>query len=100
MFNKKAGNVTFFLDNIDLSICPYTYEICRFFSNFWKARLSKNIWVVFANRFNRLSRKFVSVVRSFFAKTYPNFVTVDNFFKTKKKFRRLEKNGKNSYLFG
>ena len=47
----------------------------------------------FANRFDRLSRNFLNVVRSLFAKTYPNFVNFDGIFKTKKKkFRRLEKN--------
>ena len=61
----------------------------RFFSNSWKPRLSNNVWVVFANRFDRLSRNFLSFA---IAKTYPNFVTFDRFFKTKKKFRILEKN--------
>ena len=41
---------------------------------------------------SRLSRNFLSVVRSLFAKTYPNFMTFDRFFKTKKKFQSLEKN--------
>ena len=37
------------------------------------------------NRIDRLSRNFFSVVRSFFAKTYPKFVIFDRFFETKKK---------------
>ena len=46
-----------------------TSQISTLFS-----RLSKNVWVVFANRFDQLSRNFLSVVRSLLAKTYPNFV--------------------------
>ena len=41
----------------------------RFFSSFRKFRLSGNLWVVFAIRFDRLLRNFFSVVRSLFAKT-------------------------------
>ena len=66
----------------------------RFFSNFWKPRLSRNVWDVFAKRFDRLSRNLLSVVSSLFARTYLNFVTFDRFFKTKKKkkYPRLKKN--------
>ena len=64
----------------------------RFSSNFWKPRLSKNVWDVFAKRFDRLSRNFISVEPSLFARTYPNFMTFDCFFKTKKKISKIKKN--------
>ena len=67
MFNEKTGNVIFLAEN-DLSLFLSTYEFFQIFSNFWKPRLSKNVSVVFANRFDRLSRKFLSAVRSRFAK--------------------------------
>ena len=63
----------------------------KFLSNFWKHRLSKNVWDVFAKRFDRLSRNSLSVVPSIFAKIYPNFVTFDRFFKTKKKISKIRK---------
>ena len=50
------------------------------------------------NRFDRISRNFLSVVRSIFAKTYPNFMTFDHIFKTKRKISMMRT--KNSYVFG
>ena len=52
----------------------------RFFSNFRKSRLSRNLGVVFANRFKRLLRNFFSIVRNLFEKKYQNFVTFDRSF--------------------
>ena len=46
---------------------------------------------IFAKRFDRLPRNFLSVVPSLFARTYPNFVTFDRFFKTKKKISKIRK---------
>ena len=84
LFNEKTGNVTFFLAKIDLPICPNTYELFQIFSNFWKLGFSKNVPVVFANLFDRLSRNFLSIVRSLFAKTYPNCRLLTVFSKQKK----------------
>ena len=68
-----------------------------FFSNFRQSRLSRNLWVVFTNRFNRLPRNFLNVVRNLFAKTYPNFLYWSFFQKKKSNIRR--KIWKNSYVF-
>ena len=64
----------------------------RFSSNFRKFSLSKNLWVVFANRFDRLPKNFLSGVRNLFVKIYPIFVTFDRFFK--KKFENSKKSDK------
>ena len=92
LFNKKTGNVTLFQPKLICQFFRIHMNFFRFFSNFWKPRLSKNVGVVFANFFNRFSRIFLSVMCSLFAKTCPNFVTFDRFFKTKKKSQRFEKN--------
>ena len=84
IIQQKNLQRNFFLAKIYLSICPNTYEFFQILF-FWKPRLSKNVLVVFANRFDRLSRNFLNVVRSHFAYTYPNFVTFDRFLKTKEK---------------
>ena len=60
------------------------------FSDFRKPRLSKNIWVVFVNRFDRLSRNFLSTVPSLFAKTYPNYMTL-SLKKNRKLFGQIDK---------
>ena len=90
LFNKKIGNVTFFYQNWFVNLSEYIW----FFSNFWKPHFSKDVWVVFVNCFGWVSRIFLSIVRSLFAKKYPNSVTFDHFFETKKEFRRLEKGWK------
>ena len=83
LFNNKTGNDTFFSQNWFVNFSD-TYEIhtsyFRFFSSFWKPCLSKKNWVVFAIRFHRLSRNFLSTVCRLFVKTCANFVTFDCFF--------------------
>ena len=72
----------------------------RCFPNFWKPRSSENVRVVFASRFDPLSRNFLSVMHTLFAKTYPNFVTLDRFFKTKIKISTTGKKCEtNSHVF-
>ena len=64
-------------------------NLFRFFSNFWKPRLSEKFWVVYAERSDRLSRNFLGVMRNLFAEKYQNFVT--SFFQNKKKFSKIFK---------
>ena len=52
--------------------------------------------VVFANRFNRLSRNSLGVG---FLRKHIQILWVDRFFKTKKKNRKLEKIWKKAYVF-
>ena len=63
---------------------------------FWKPRLSKNVCDVFAKRFDRLCRNFLSVVSSLFARIYSIFVTFDCVFETKKKNSKIKKIWNNS----
>ena len=62
-----------------------------FLSQNWFVNLSESRWifsdffVIFENPVYRLSRNFLIVVRNLFAKTYPNFVTLNPFSKTSKK---------------
>ena len=81
----NIGNVTFFQIRLICQFVRIYMIFFRFFSNYGNPRLSKNVLVIFANRFDRSSRNFLSVVRCLFAKTYQNLVTFDRFFKTKKK---------------
>ena len=68
--SQKTVNGNFLSAKIDFLICPNTWIFSNFFLIFE--------YLVFAKRFDRLSRNFLSV-RSLFAKTYPNFVTFDSF---------------------
>ena len=71
-FNKKTDNLNFFQPKLICQFVRIHMNYCRFFSNFWKPCLVTNVWVVFANRFDRLSRNFLSVIAVFFAKTSYN----------------------------
>ena len=57
----------------------------RFFSNFWKPRLSKNVWVVFANRFRSIIQKLLlpelgstSSTQKYFKYFYLNFQALES----------------------
>ena len=70
MFNKKTGNLTFFLAKIEFSICPNPYEFLQIFSNLpnFLLVLKKRLKVtkfgyVFANRLcTRLKKVLVGTV--------------------------------------
>ena len=94
---QKTGNVTFFSQNLFFYLSEWIWMFSDFFSNFWKPRFSKNVWVVLANRYDRLSRNFLSVVRSLFAKTYRNLVIV--FSKLKKKISNIRKKSEKIHLY-
>ena len=65
----------------------------RFYSNFRKFRLPRNLWVVFVHRFDRLARNFLNIVRDLSANTYLNFVIFKRFLENKnqnlKKFEKI-----------
>ena len=92
LFNIKTGNVTFLAQNWFVNLAKYIWIFSDFLIIFDNLVYRENVWVEFERRFDGLSRNFLSVERIFFAKTYPNFLTFDRFFKTKKKFWILEKN--------
>ena len=84
----KTNNATFFFTkNWFVNFSEYIWVFADFFLIFENPVYRKNVESYLA----RLSRNFSSIVRSLFEKTYSNFSTFDRSFKTKKKFRRLER---------
>ena len=76
---QKTGNVTFLSENQFVNLSLYIW-IFKIFSSFWPSRLSRNLRVIFVNRF-------LNVGRNFFRKKYHDLIVYK-----KKKLRELEKN--------
>ena len=73
LFNKTTGNVFFLIQNRFVDLSEYIRIFLDFFLIFENPVYRKKNWVVFPNRFDRLSRNFLSVLRNLFAKNISKF---------------------------
>ena len=75
-----------------LNTYEFFWTLVKFLKTPFIEKCFSRIYESYRSIIQTLPEFLTSRVRSFFAKTYLNFVTFDRFFKTKQKFRRLEKN--------